>query len=344
MKFDVLFFHPQNDLTGSTKVLANIIEEEYHDKKVAVVTINNRRGFLTDLPVKIFSIWCPLYKGSSIPIVSSLFWRIHAFFLALVLGIRSDMFYINTILPYYAVIVAWLFRKNICYHIHEKAIILNKDYKIAEFVFNHTSARKVYVSTYVKNQYPNQRRGMSIVKYNYLPKSYIEAVKIIPVDKRKRNTVTMISSLTVAKGIFTFLELARSLPRLRFILLVSAPRQKAVDFLGDSIPENLLIVGEANNIHPYLQETDLILNLSIPALSVETFGMTILEAMPYGIPAIVPNVGGPLELVENGYNGFCEVTTDVEVLMNRICFCLEETEYRRLANNTLNRYKFLYSK
>lgn len=48
----------------------------------------------------------------------------------------------------------------------------------------------------------------------------------------------------------------------------------------------------------------MVLNLSRPDAWVETFGLTVIEAMAYGIPVIVPPVGGIAELVENGINGY----------------------------------------
>ena len=63
------------------------------------------------------------------------------------------------------------------------------------------------------------------------------------------------------------------------------------------------------------------LNLSNPFLCVETFGMTILEAMAYGVPSIAPNIGGPIELIEDGYNGFCVDVTDARSLRKRLRKC-----------------------
>ena len=37
---------------------------------------------------------------------------------------------------------------------------------------------------------------------------------------------------------------------------------------------------------------------------VETFGLTILEGMAYGLPALIPPVGGITELVEHGRSGY----------------------------------------
>ena len=71
-------------------------------------------------------------------------------------------------------------------------------------------------------------------------------------------------------------------------------------------------------------------------MCVETFGMTILEAMPYGIPAIVPNVGGPLELVQHGYNGYCVDVRNLEELRYYLSLALERDNYCRLVYNTLS--------
>ena len=66
--------------------------------------------------------------------------------------------------------------------------------------------------------------------------------------------------------------------------------------------------------------------------------MTILEAMPYGIPAVVPNVGGPLELIENGYNGYSVDVRDTESLVYHIKLALDKDNYERLVVNTLHSY------
>ena len=67
--------------------------------------------------------------------------------------------------------------------------------------------------------------------------------------------------------------------------------------------------------------------------------MTILEAMPYGIPSIVPNVGGPLELVTDDYNGYCVDVTDIRQISNAIVKSLDDGNYFRLCNNTLDKFK-----
>lgn len=334
-----LFIHRQNDFTGSTRVLANIIETEYAKQQVTVIAFNGN-GFLSLLPnAHIINIKYPLFSGKKIPLFSGMVWRLHAWLIILFYGWRYDVFYINTIMPYYAAIIGRLYGKKIIYHVHEKFVNKSSYVKIAEYVFNHIKSKRIFVSEYLMNQYPYKKNCKSVVEYNRLPSSFFSKVHITPINERKRNSLLMITSLTKAKGIFTYLELARLLPKYTFRLLVSADRTDIMEFLHQNVPNNVEIIPKQSDIHPYLCTSDLLLNLSIPSLWVETFGMTILEAMAYGIPSIVPNVGGPTELVINGYNGYCIDVTDVDVVSETIEKVLNTDEYELLAKHSLERLK-----
>ena len=148
----------------------------------------------------------------------------------------------------------------------------------------------------------------------------------------------MIASLTRAKGVWSFLEVAKVLPQYYFNLILSAETDEICRFFGNDIPNNVKLYPTQSDIHPFLEKTDLILNLSIPFWGVETFGMTILEAMPYGIPAIAPNVGGPTELIENGYNGYCVDVTNVKEIVKAINNVLDAKNYDIMCSNTLRQF------
>lgn len=331
-----LFFHPRNDFSGSTRVLANIIETEYSDQKVEIITMNYSDGFLSYLPnVQIVPIRQFSIKKYKIPIITQLAWRINAIFLTWKYGKSYEIFYINTLLPWYAAIVGKWNHKKIIYHIHEKFVISSPEVKLAEYVFSHVRAKRIFVSRYVQSCYPTRKDSEEVVKYNTLPTSFLIAIQVIPLEKRKRNTILMIASLSKSKGIFTFIEAAKRMPHLSFQLVLSASSNAITHFIGNDVPVNMKWWPAQRDIHPFLQTSDVILNLSIPALWIETFGMTILEAMAYGLPAIVPNVGGPVEIVKSGYNGYCIDVTDVELVTQTIDRVLEKVEYERLAANAL---------
>ncbi len=335
----ILFFHPYNDYTGSTRVLANIIETDFSTQYVNVITIDNDKGFLSDRDnVRIVKILYLQINGKNLPLLTALLWRLHAILLALYYGLKSDVFYVNTILPAYAALVAKVYGKRIVYHVHEKFIERSLYIKVAEFVFNHITAKRIYVSEYLMKQYKSRYLCKNIVKYNKLPKSFLSQVTVVPVELHTRNVIIMIVSLSKAKGIFTYISVAKKMPDYIFRLIISADIDKINSFLsGASIPKNLEIIPSQKNVHPYLKSSDLLLNLTIPQMAIETFGMTILEAMAYGIPAIVPNIGGPLELVVHGYNGFCVDVTDINEIESAISFALDRDNYAKLFVNTLKR-------
>ena len=68
----------------------------------------------------------------------------------------------------------------------------------------------------------------------------------------------------------------------------------------------------------FYAEASAVLNLSRVDLWVETFGLTLLEAMWFGVPVIVPPVGGPAELVSDGVQGFLVDSRDGPLLRERL--------------------------
>lgn len=80
----------------------------------------------------------------------------------------------------------------------------------------------------------------------------------------------------------------------------------------------------------------MIVNLSIPSQIIETFGLTILEGMSYGLPCIVPPVGGVTELVCEGVNGYKVDSRETEELVNKIKLILEDDEkYKKMSNEAI---------
>jgi L-malate glycosyltransferase len=84
----------------------------------------------------------------------------------------------------------------------------------------------------------------------------------------------------------------------------------------------------------------LLLQLSHPETWVETFGLTILEAMAYGIPAIGPNIGGLTELIVNGVNGYTVNPHDLQDIGSKIDELMNiEFRYRKFSKAARTRAK-----
>jgi glycosyltransferase involved in cell wall biosynthesis len=66
------------------------------------------------------------------------------------------------------------------------------------------------------------------------------------------------------------------------------------------LSESIVVKGFVRSHDDIYKELDIVLNCS----SSEAFGRTIIEAMGRGIPVIAHAVGGPLEIIEDGMDGF----------------------------------------
>jgi len=151
----------------------------------------------------------------------------------------------------------------------------------------------------------------------------------------------MIASLRRFKGIYEFAKLAEQLQQYRFELILASDENETEEYrkeVGER--SNLSIYACQTDLHPFYQRAKLLLQLSHPEACVETFGLTILEAMAYGIPAIVPDIGGPIELIENGKNGYCVNPHDINDVTLRIRKLMEDNLlYKSFSQNALRKAK-----
>ena len=144
--------------------------------------------------------------------------------------------------------------------------------------------------------------------------------------------------MTRLRGVIEFVRIAQQLPGLQFELVLNASEEEIhTFFMHEDIPGNLALFPSQSDVHPFYRRASLVLNLSLPDQWVETFGLTALEAMSYGLPVIVPPVGGITELVNHGENGYQMDPRDVGAIVEKI-HQMEASKdlYHRLSENALS--------
>jgi len=242
------------------------------------------------------------------------------FFKVLSMSSQFQLVYINTILPFGAAMAAKVCGKKVIYHIHETSVTPLIWKKFLMLIIKLTSSHNIYVSKYLSKKEPLDKCNSSVI-YNALPGEFSKIAdeylskKIEGVPHR----ILMLCSLKHYKGIDQFYELAKRRPEYIFDLVLNADEEDVVEYYKDKeqIP-NLCIYSKRKNVHPFYQQAGLVMNLSIPNLWVETFGMTALEAMQYGLPVIVPPVGGIAEIVEDNLQGYKIDSSKINIILNRI--------------------------
>lgn len=304
LKRKVIFVSLFNNYTGSTKVLSLVIEAcNFENFDIEVIT-SHEEGFLSNIDgVKFHFID---YRWSPNKIIASFNYfkaQVAYFFTLLKLVRKNSIVYINTITPVGA-FVACIFRSiKPIVHVHEKFVSKNILFSLMEWFVYRTEVRKIFVSNYLYQAYGSPMN--SVVIHNS-----VNNPKLINSKKQSvregQKIVFMAASCRTYKGIAQFVELANSLPYIHFELVLSAKAFEVNAFMKDFYfhHKNYTIYSVQTDLSHFYERASLVLNLSLPDEWIETFGMTILEALSYGKPCIVPPIGGPVELIDDAVNGY----------------------------------------
>ncbi|WP_374445263.1 glycosyltransferase family 4 protein [Epilithonimonas sp.] len=326
----IVAIHLLNDYSGSPKVLMQLLKVwTKNNFDTHLFTSGGRKGFLSDINhVRNHSFW---YRFSPVSIVRIFNFFISQFLLMVKLVFflkKSDVIYINTVLPFGAAIAGKIKGCKIIYHIHETSV---KPKIFKNFLFGIakiTAFKIVFVSKFLLDQ--NTLIKNQVLLYNVLESDFTKKADQFRNPDKRGKTVLMICSLKNYKGVDEFFLLAKRNPHYRFKMVVNAFENEIKDFFkGKQQSDNLEIYPTQTDTHPFYREAGIILNLSHPNRWIETFGLTILEGMRYGLPSIVPPVGGITELVENHKNGFLINSKNTEELSEKLNFIMENPSVYR---------------
>nr|WP_139352748.1 glycosyltransferase family 4 protein [Algoriphagus sp. A40] len=250
---------------------------------------------------------------------------------------NSNVFYINTILPFSAIWMGKLLGKKVFVHVHEFEI---SPKLLSDFLFLtvRLCADEIIVVSKFLAQNPALVPRKSRVIYNCVKKE-IEDQAFTKEEVHDDFRVLMLASLRPYKGIYEFLQLASELPGIGFDLILSDSEEEVDRWKSSQkVPENLTIYPVQQDVIPFFKNSSLVLNLAHKDKWLETFGMTILEGMNFGLPAIVPTVGGVTELVKDGVNGFLVDYSDISTIKVLIEKLQSDIPFwRKLSLNALER-------
>ncbi|KYG74809.1 glycosyltransferase involved in cell wall biosynthesis [Roseivirga ehrenbergii] len=348
----IVVVHLRNDLSGSTRVLQQSIlalQKSGFSIDLFTATIDYE-GFLSEIPgISIYPIPYKRYSRRIGTFISYLFAQIWLFIRLLKYRSQCITIYINTVLPFGAALAGWVMKKAVVYHLHEISLapapMLLKKWLFA--VANLTAKRAILVSDFLINEV-SLKNAENIRIHNVLSEEFLSHVpKSLHYGKvtSKVFRVLMICSLAPYKGVNEFIGLSKRMPDIQFDLVLNATEDEIKHIFNDDKEfRNLTVHSAKRDVHQFYHKATLLLNLSLADEHVETFGMTILEGMAYGLPSIAPRVGGVLELVENHVNGFLIDSKDQDSLFKAITLMKEDTTlYHRLSKSAIQKSKMFNS-
>lgn len=339
-KRKIVFFHLYNDYSGSPKVLRNLIEGLLDKKYFARIVTSNTNGVLDELSCNA-DVEYDYFNYR--PTDNKIIWALKFLWAQFSLIFKAfkcrdcQVFYINTIMPFGAALAGRILGKRIVYHYHENAFIKSALYRFLCKVMLNVASEIICVSDYQRSFLP-QNDKISVI-HNALTPSFTN--KLVPhIDEAYNNkTVLMVSSLLLDKGILEYISLAQKLLKYNFSLVINDTDDAITKFIEKynvKISNNLKIYSRQSDVSKFYNEASLLLNLSDRTKIIETFGMTVLEGMSAGLPAIVPTVGGIAEFVEDGVNGYKIDVQELDSIANRIDELFSDYKvYQKMADAAL---------
>lgn len=329
----IIFFHLLNDYSGSPKVLSQVIEAVSSKGADVELFLGGKGGdgFLSSVPCVQRRYFYKRFENKYLTLLSYSLSQLMLFFRLISYRKSSTVFYVNTLLPFGAALAGKLLGIKVFYHIHETSIRPKPLKLFLRWVVERCSSKNIFVSHFLADaeRFPAVE---SRVIYNAIPQEMarIAAHHTYHAQPNDKFSVLMICSLKAYKGVGEFVKiasLAAHNKQIEFNLVLGASDSEVAEFFsGISLPENLTIVSRCEDVVPYYQKANVLLSLSKPKEWVETFGLTILEALSFGVPCIVPPVGGPVELVTDGKEGYLMDSSQVEDISARVEFLQKNPE------------------
>ena len=345
----IVAFHIYNDFSGSPKVLSMVLKGLLNKGYDIDLLTSPSGGVLDSLEeepcVRIYRHHYKFGKNPILQLLRYLYTQLYAFFFVFkYIGKKDVVLYLNTLMPLGAAVAGKLTRKRVVYHYHENANVKGAFYKMLAYFMQKLADEIICVSSY-QHSFLFRKENVCVIP-NALPLAFENGCRKIAAVPRKRDSVLMLSSLKLYKGVVEFIELASSLPQYKFELVINDTNDNIKSFIDSNnlkTPVNLTIWDRQANVLPFYERNSLVVNLSKKEHFVETFGLTALEAMSAGLPVIVPPVGGIAEMVVDGYNGYKIDVGNFDCLVKSVNYILSDSQLYETMRNNARDYASQYS-
>lgn len=212
-------------------------------------------------------------------------------------------------------------------------IIFQKAFDVSDAVIAVSKAgEKSYEQVYSVPQ------GKKYIVYNGIGSELINTGKQNVVDGCQPYKLLYIGRLNKIKGVDLLLRAVSTLKNdyeLQLSIVGDGPERGTLESLmGDLGLEHIVcFCGESMDIQKYLSNADIFI---YPSTCQEVFGISLVEALSYGVPCVANCLGGIPEIIQDGYNGILTEETSSEgltIAIKKLLDCCQNGTVKRYSEN-----------
>ena len=328
----IIFCHLLNDRSGSPTVLRSTLDALDAREQGLLFVGSQGRGVLEEAVVPTRRYW---YRRSRYRLITLFTFFASQLALYRVLSRANDIprdavVFVNTLLPFAAMLWGKRTGRRVIVHVHEVSISPGPLRRFLTSCAGRSADLLLYVSNDHRARLPIEGPPALIVPNPVGAALVARADRHAPRQDRQQFRILMLASVRGYKGINEFMALAEALQKrtdISFDLVLNGEADDVAAFArrhGNAA--NVSIHPRTNDPAQFYSNADLVLNLSRVEEWIETFGLTLVEAMTFGLPVIAPPVGGPVEIVTHGTDGYCIDSRDSEALCEAILKLADDPE------------------
>jgi len=327
----IVFCHLLNDRSGSPTVLYSTLEALDAHKDGVLYIGSQGHGILDEANVHSRRYW---YRRSQHRILTLFTYFASQVALYQALSQARDIpkdasIFINTLLPFAAMLWGKRTGRKVVVHVHEVSITPGLLRRLLTYCARRCADLLVYVSNDHRARLPIKGVPVCVLPNPVSPALDARVGEHTPRHNGAFN-VLMLASLRGYKGVEEFMSLAQALcsrTDIAFHLVLNANPKEVNSFKKrHSDVLNVSIHPRTSDAASFYARADLVINLARVDQWIETFGLTLVEAMTFGIPVIAPPVGGPAEIVTHGQEGYCIDSRNVPALSSAVQSLADDPE------------------
>lgn len=176
------------------------------------------------------------------------------------------------------------------------------------------------------------------VIYNGISPELLEKAKENKIRSNGIYSITYIGRLVPEKGVELLIDAFGSIANKYHTKLSIVGDGDSRDSLEEQVEkknlsEKVTFYGQQSDVSHFLEQTDIFV---YPSVCQEVFGISLVEAMSYGIPCIANAVGGIPEIIDNGIDGFLtqeSTSEEISDLIEKVIRLCENGKIDEISEN-----------